>query len=469
MRRHLQSLRERSLWVIVAAVLILAPIRNSSAAAAAQDTSATGQAVAAQAASGVPRLFSFSGVIRDASGNLKTGVVTLTLSIYADLEGGTPLWSETQNVHLDDTGHYAVLVGATSPSGLPLDLFTSGPARWLGVQPAVTGVGERPRVLLLSVPYALKAADAETLGGKPLSAFQLATSESNTTASNNARSNGPQPAVTEQANEIACSSTTACKTGSIPRFSSNGGSAKVSDSFISQYSAGIQIAGNEIVGGTILAVAPISAGSTTTTAAVTGTNDVNGFGVYGTSLGAAGIWGESFATTGGIEDGVHGVAHSPGSSGVAGVNGAGGIGVYGTGGTGVFGTGSNFGFSTDSNVQQARTAGGWAKAMMFYNGFNGSIVSCFNSTLSGAAASTPPCGFNSDKTGKGDYIIDFGFQVDDRFLSLTGTITTGFVYRACTDLVVGGCPHTLTPNQVEVFVADHNANFQDGEFYLIVY
>src|SRR4029077_12206102 len=31
-----------------------------------------------------------------------------------------------------------------------------------------------PRVLLVSVPYALKAADADTLGGKPLSSFVLA-------------------------------------------------------------------------------------------------------------------------------------------------------------------------------------------------------------------------------------------------------------------------------------------------------
>src|SRR3990170_1578308 len=36
---------------------------------------------------------------------------------------------------------------------------------------------EQPRILLVSVPYALKAADAETLGGKPASAFVLARSD----------------------------------------------------------------------------------------------------------------------------------------------------------------------------------------------------------------------------------------------------------------------------------------------------
>jgi hypothetical protein len=39
------------------------------------------------------------------------------------------------------------------------------------------GLEEQPRVLLVSVPYAMKAGDAETLGGKPLSAFVLAPSE----------------------------------------------------------------------------------------------------------------------------------------------------------------------------------------------------------------------------------------------------------------------------------------------------
>jgi hypothetical protein len=39
----------------------------------------------------------------------------------------------------------------------------------------ISGQAEQPRVLLLSVPYALKAADAETIGGLPPSAFMKAT------------------------------------------------------------------------------------------------------------------------------------------------------------------------------------------------------------------------------------------------------------------------------------------------------
>jgi hypothetical protein len=98
-------------------------------------------------------------------------VIGISFFLYADQTGGAPLWMETQNVKADATGHYTALLGRTKSEGLPVDLFVSGEARWLGVQ--VEGQPEQPRVLLLSVPYAFKAADAETLGGKPASAFAL--------------------------------------------------------------------------------------------------------------------------------------------------------------------------------------------------------------------------------------------------------------------------------------------------------
>jgi hypothetical protein len=69
-------------------------------------------------------------------------------------------------------------MGATLAEGMPLELFTSGEPRWLGVQFNRAGESEQPRALLVSVPYALKAADADTLGGNPLSAFVLADTRS---------------------------------------------------------------------------------------------------------------------------------------------------------------------------------------------------------------------------------------------------------------------------------------------------
>jgi hypothetical protein len=133
--------------------------------------------VAAQSANStaspvVPQLVKFSGKAVDEQGQVMSGTAGLTFSIYSAEQGGAPLWTETQNITTDTKGNYTVLLGSTNANGLPLELFSSGEARWVGVR--VNGGEEQPRVLLLSVPYALKAADAQTLGGLPASAFVLA-------------------------------------------------------------------------------------------------------------------------------------------------------------------------------------------------------------------------------------------------------------------------------------------------------
>ena len=122
----------------------------------------------------VPRLIKFAGTLKDAQGKPLSNTVGLTFAIYKDQEGGAPLWLETQNAQLDEQGHYSVLLGATKSEGLPLELFSSGEPRWLGVIVQLPREVEGPRVLLVSVPYALKAADADALGGIPASAFVLA-------------------------------------------------------------------------------------------------------------------------------------------------------------------------------------------------------------------------------------------------------------------------------------------------------
>ena len=171
-----------------------------------------------------------------------------------------------------------------------------------------------------------------------------------------------------------------------------------------------------------LGVTGISAGSAT--AGVSGQNTSSGYGLYGVASGTTGqgVWGESFGTdnsNGAGPDGVHGVTHSNAGSGVAGLSsGATGIGVYGQGGgygvygvaasngrrlatgTGVYGSSAlgtgvygsspgGFGFATDGNAQQVRTAGGWVKAMVHWDGEStGTMLGCFNSSLAGAP---PPC------------------------------------------------------------------------------
>ncbi len=130
------------------------------------------QAAAASANVAVPPMVNFTGVLTGVNGKPLTGTVGVTFYLYQESEGGAPLWMETQNVQPDKFGHYSVALGSTSSQGLPASVFASGEARWLGVQ--VHGQDEQPRVLLMSVPYALKALDAETIGGRPASSFMLA-------------------------------------------------------------------------------------------------------------------------------------------------------------------------------------------------------------------------------------------------------------------------------------------------------
>jgi hypothetical protein len=147
------------------------------------------QPAAVSANTVVPSMVNFSGVLTDANGKAMPGAVGAIFSLYKESQGGSPLWMETQNVQTDKAGHYTVALGSTRSQGLPADTFASGEARWLGVQ--VQGQAEQPRVLLMSVPYALKALDAETIGGMPASSFMLAPA-----ASSSPDRNGPLPAAT---------------------------------------------------------------------------------------------------------------------------------------------------------------------------------------------------------------------------------------------------------------------------------
>jgi Chaperone of endosialidase len=129
----------------------------------------------------VPPLIQFSSVAADEGGNTMSGAVSITFSLYGAQQGGEALWAETQkSVQLDSTGHYSVQLGITKTNGVPLTLFTTGEARWMGIR--IAEQPEQPRVLLLSVPYAMKAGDAATIGGLPPSAFVLATAQTATSA-----------------------------------------------------------------------------------------------------------------------------------------------------------------------------------------------------------------------------------------------------------------------------------------------
>ncbi len=167
MKLHLMRLLE----VVVVCLSVVVGIRAQEG----QSQTAARPSVAPQAAGTiVPRLIKFTGSLLDGEGRPMTGPVGVTFALYGQQTGGAALWMETQNVKPDASGNYAVLLGEASANGIPEDLFASGEARWLGVQ--AERQPEQPRVLLVSVPYALKAGDAQTLGGLPASAFALSSS-----------------------------------------------------------------------------------------------------------------------------------------------------------------------------------------------------------------------------------------------------------------------------------------------------
>src|SRR5580698_6619657 len=183
MRRGIMS-HSRLAVIAVNLALLLGATAAGFAQSTASGTNSSGS---------VPSLINYSGVLKDTTGKPLTSISGVTFSIYQDEQGGSPLWLETQNVQPDKYGHFTVSLGASSSQGLPSDLFSSGEARWLGVQ--AQGQAEQPRVMLLSVPYAMKAGDAQTIGGLPPSAFVLAAP-----ASASGTSGGESPVISATTN-----------------------------------------------------------------------------------------------------------------------------------------------------------------------------------------------------------------------------------------------------------------------------
>ena len=84
-------------------------------------------------ANAVPRVIQFSGVLNDSAGQPLTGVQGVAFALYREQQGGAPLWIESQNVAADEYGRFAALLGAMTSGGVPVELFSSGEPRWLGV------------------------------------------------------------------------------------------------------------------------------------------------------------------------------------------------------------------------------------------------------------------------------------------------------------------------------------------------
>jgi hypothetical protein len=260
----------------------------------------TASSSAPSAIAQVPRLIRFSAVAKDESGKPMTGTVGVTFSLYEDAEGGAPLWLETQNVQADATGHYTALLGSASAEGVPLTIFASAKAQYVAAR--ISGQPEQARVLLMSVPYALKAVDAQTLGGLPASAFMPA----NLAARAGKAGASPAPPA-----------------GSLP---AAGVTGKGTKDFVPLWTSGTAL-GNSVIfqtGGNL------GVGTKTPKANL----DLVGkgkFGIRATAPGTqAAIWGVATATSG-AATGVAGTSPDPGGNGVFGLDSAktGGVGVVG--------------------------------------------------------------------------------------------------------------------------------------------
>jgi hypothetical protein len=330
------------------------------------------------------------------------GVLGITFALYKDEQGGAPLWLETQNVQADAPGHYTALLGSATADGVPLSVFSSAEAHWISTQ--ISGQPESARVLLLSVPYALKAADAETLGGLPASAFvQTAPAQAPGSSVITAKPANSKSTVSPANPTITGTGTT----DFIPLWTS---STNLGNSTLFQTGGNVGVS-TKTPGakldtlGTAIAVRGTSSGATGigVFGAATSTTGVN-FGVQGqsasTAVGSGGVSGTETATTGQV----YGVSGKTGSTtanaaGVSGFENAATGRVFGVNG----GTNSTTqGAAGVNGFEGAKTgyvfgvSGGTASNTNFSAGVSGNessttgqvygVVGVSNSTTAGAAA-----------------------------------------------------------------------------------
>lgn len=279
-------------------------------------------AAAQQKPASQPSLVTFWGAATGLDGKPRTGIAGVTFSIYKDQQGGAPLWMETQNVALDANGGYTAQIGAAQPEGLPIGLFSTGEARWLEVQ--VESQSPPARVLLVSVPYALKAVDAQTLGGLPASAYALAGSVGAVASGSAVKPAAPLAARSASDTPPPATDITGSGTaGFLPVFS---GASTIADSVVQQKSGTVGI-------GTAPAAAKLTVASSTGDAINAGSASASGagvqaqatattgttYGVYGRSASSAGTGVAGQATsTSGITTGVAGISNSTSGAGVSG-------------------------------------------------------------------------------------------------------------------------------------------------------
>ena len=115
------------------------------------------------------------------------------------------------------------------------------------------------------------------------------------------------------------------------------------------------------------------------------------------------------------------------------------------------------------NALQNRDKGGFIKAMLYVN-TDGTILRCYNG-ITGSSAGN--CGFTVNRFTAGGYGINFGFQIDDRFLSVTPQY-----FNPIGQTSVGSAAfilQTSTSVDVRTNTDGNNVSTEDCHFMIIVY
>ena len=126
----------------------------------------------------VPQTMHYQGYLTTGAGAPLNGATPITFKLYAAAFGGSALWSETHASVNVTNGNYQVILGNSTPFGLPFDA-----QYWLGV--TVSEDAEMaPRQALTMAPYAYRAVTADSVAaGATIQGSQVTGTISNVTIS----------------------------------------------------------------------------------------------------------------------------------------------------------------------------------------------------------------------------------------------------------------------------------------------
>jgi len=191
--------------------------------------------VSAATAIAAPTRITFSGRLTTSTGPV-TGAVNLTFKLFDGATGGTEVWTETRNGIGAQDGLVFVELGETTTLD---EAVFDGPRKFLEIT-----VGTEiltPRLTINSVPYAISATSADTLGGS-VGAGDVVTTVTP----------GAGIAATKTGNTLNVSlATTGCTTGEVWKFNGTTFSCEPDVDTTTTYTGGTGIA----IAGTVVSLA----------------------------------------------------------------------------------------------------------------------------------------------------------------------------------------------------------------------